>query len=98
MKDIDIILVDNYLRFYGSINFNNLVYVLNFYFKKSEPFNVINLDFLYLSSINSSVLIFVLNCIRKSKKKNQFVKFLNVPKFLVELSKVCSLSKMINKV
>ncbi|HIH2762562.1 MAG TPA: STAS domain-containing protein [Candidatus Azoamicus sp. MARI] len=96
IKNIKIILYGNILELSGIITFNDVVVLLNICIEKTSNLDVINVDLGKLESLNSSVLIFIINYIRSAIKNKQSIKFLNMPDLLIELSQVCNLNKVIS--
>lgn len=94
-KNINIVLFENNLEISGFITFNDIAHLLDVCIEKTSKFDVINVDLKNLETLNSSVLIFIINYIRSAIRHKQTIKFLNIPDLLIELSKVYNLNKII---
>lgn len=95
IKNINIVLFENNLALSGFITFNDVVSLLDMCIKKTAKLDVINVDLKDLKTLNSSVLIFIINYIRSAIKNKQTIKFSNIPDLLIELSKVYNVNKII---
>lgn len=78
-----------------NLDFKNVKEIINFYIKITENLNSIIIDFKNINNPNSCVLVFMVSCIRNSRKKNQKIKFINVSKTLLELSKLYNIDSII---
>ena len=97
MEKLKIDLNQNVLKLTGYITFNNIVISLDTCIKKTEKFKNIKIDLKNIYTLNSSVLIFIINYIKISNKKEQKIQFINIPILLLELSKIYNLNTIIQK-
>lgn len=91
MKDINFFLFENNLILPESINFNNVMKIIDFYLKKTNKLDEIIINFKNVNDSSSCVLVFMISCVRSAIKKKQKVKFINVSNTINELIKLYSI-------
>ncbi|HFL8824242.1 MAG TPA: STAS domain-containing protein [Candidatus Azoamicus sp. OHIO1] len=97
MNSFNLIFIKNgILKISGNITFENIVEILNLCFEKTKNIKQIKIDFKDLSNSNSSsTLIFIINYIRNVKQQNKTIVFMNIPLFLIKLTKIYNLNSII---
>lgn len=95
MKEIIITKQNNIINLSGNITFNNIMQVFNVYEKLTEDTKKIKINLKELSNFNSSTIVFIINCIRSTKKKKQIITFINMPNLLIKLTKIYNLNSII---
>ncbi len=91
-----IFLKKNIIYIYGIIDFSDITFILykyNNFTLSGKKFFIVNLKFLQVS--NTSILLLMINFIKLSIKRDQCIKFIYVPKFLIELSRVYNLNNIL---
>jgi len=86
---------DNTINISGYITFENIIDILNDSKKIIKNLIEIKIDFKNVLSINSCILIYILDCMKNAKKQNKKIIFKNIPPYLIELSKVYNLETTI---
>ena len=80
----------------GFINFSDINYILYEYSEFSKNnYSKIIVNLRYLSTSNTSMLLLMINFIKLCIKRNQTIKFVNVPIFLIELGRVYNLNNIL---
>lgn len=97
MNKIKILLKDDTLTIYGKITFDNIVKTLNECIEKTTHNEQIYMDLKNLYNCDSTVLLFIINCIKHEIKTNKKITFLNVSNLILDLSKVYNLTNIIKK-
>lgn len=85
----------NTISFKTEINFQNLMDTINFYTEITECLTEIIIDFKNIRNSNSCLLVFMVSCIRNSRKRKQYIKFINMSETLLELSKLYNIDTII---
>lgn len=92
MKYIDIFLDKRgYLVISGNVVFENALSVYKKMVQLTCSLSEINIDFINLKNVDSSIIVILISFIREIKFRNSCVFFYNVPFFLFNLSKIYDL-------
>lgn len=78
-----------------SIYFTDVMFILfkyNIFLSSIDSKIIIN--FKYLKSINTAILLLMINFIKICIKKNKFIKFINIPNDLIELGRLYNLNNI----
>lgn len=97
MNKVELIFNNKKIFIIGYLTFDNIEKTICFFEEKTKNINVIEINFKNLYNSNSTVLLFIINCLRYSMKTKKKIHFLNVSETLLELSKVYNLHDIINE-
>jgi ABC-type transporter Mla MlaB component len=91
-----IFLKKNIIYIVGVIYFSDVIIILKKYehFMSCEKRNMI-VNFRFLRNSNTSILLLIINFIKICIKNAQTIKFINVPKFLFELSRLYNFNNIL---
>lgn len=79
----------------GSIHFDNVMAVLAEGNALMKPLKTIKIDLKGLDQFDSSALALLTAWVAEAKKQHKVVQFLNIPKFMQAILKVCSLEDVL---
>jgi len=92
----NIILKKHIMYISGSVIFPDIMSILNIFNKiVARDFNKIIVNLRFLEYSNTSMLLLMISFIKIAFKKEKKIKFINVPDFLIELSRVYNLNKIL---
>jgi anti-anti-sigma factor len=94
-SDCNITLQEEYLCLGGRLDFFNIEQVTQICTNLVAAVSAIKVDLSKVTHSDSSALSMMIALMRNSKNNNQTIEFVNAPKFIVDLGRVCGLDSIL---